>query len=81
MTEAVPSGSYSTDKYVPFPQQQHFDSTHISTAQREASQPRTAHSVPPLPLLWGLHSASPALVGSPHQTHTRSIADLLSTAR
>lgn len=35
MMEAPPSGSYSTDKYVPFPLQQCFDSMHVSAASRK----------------------------------------------
>lgn len=45
--QAVPSGSYTTDRIVPFPSQQHFDSTHIAALRSVANQQRTLPSLSP----------------------------------
>lgn len=57
--EAVPSGSYTTDKIVPFPSQQHFDSTHIPTLRSVANQQHTLSSLSPFLLGMQFDSLAP----------------------
>lgn len=59
--QAVPSGSYTMDRIVPFPSQQHFDSTHIAALRSVANQQRTLPSLSPF--LLGVQLGSLALSG------------------
>lgn len=58
--QAVPSGSYTMDKIVPFPSQQHFDSTHIAALRSMANQQRTLLPLSPFLLGVQLGSLAPA---------------------